>query len=81
MAWIDVIPLETATGLLKRQYEEALARAGRVWGIVSIMSQNPPVSRASMALYETVMHGPSSLSRRQREMLALVVSKTNNCVY
>ena len=81
MAWINVIPLEAATGLLKRQYDEALKRAGRIWSIVSIMSQNPPVSQASMALYETIMHGSSPLSRRQREMLALVVSKTNQCVY
>jgi len=81
MPWINVIPFEAATGLLKQQYDKALKRAGRIWSIVSIMSQNPPVSQASMVLYETVMHGPSPLSRRQREMLALVVSKTNSCVY
>ena len=32
MPYIDVIPLKRATGLLKKQYEAALARAGRIWG-------------------------------------------------
>ena len=42
MPYIDIIPLKRATGLLKKQYEAALARAGRIWGIVSIMSPQPP---------------------------------------
>ncbi len=81
MPRIRVIPLEEATGLLKRQYDAAIKRAGRIWHIVSIMSQNPPAMRASMSMYTTLMHGPSPLSRGQREMLAVVVSATNHCVY
>ena len=81
MAWIKVISLEEAEGLLRRQYEAAIRRAGRVWNIVSIMSQNPKTMQASMRFYTTVMHGPSPLSRGQREMLAVVVSATNHCVY
>jgi alkylhydroperoxidase family enzyme len=81
MAWIEVISLERATGALRRQYEAALRRAGRIWRIVSIMSQNPKTLDASMGLYAAVMHGPSPLSRGQREMLAVVVSATNHCVY
>jgi alkylhydroperoxidase family enzyme len=81
MPWIDVTPLDKAVGLLKQQYQAALARAGRVWNIVSIMSQNPETMRSSMALYLAVMHGPSPLSRGQREMLGVVVSVENQCVY
>ncbi len=81
MPYIDIIPLKRATGLLKKQYEAALARAGRIWGIVSIMSPNPRAMRVSMDFYKTLMYGPSPLSRGQREMLAVVVSATNHCVY
>jgi alkylhydroperoxidase family enzyme len=45
------------------------------------MTPNPAVLRASMQLYGAIMHGPSPLSRRQREMLAVVVSRANGCVY
>lgn len=81
MPWIEVISLERATGALKRQYQAALARAGRIWGVVSVMSQNPRTLEASMGLYGATMHGPSPLSRGQREMLAVVVSATNHCLY
>ena len=81
MPWIRIVPLEQASGMLKRQYEAALARAGRIWNIVSIMSLNPRASRSSMDLYATLMQGPSALTRAQREMLAVIVSARNDCVY
>lgn len=81
MPYIDIIPLKRATGLLKKQYEAALARAGRIWGIVSIMSPNPRAMKVSLDFYKTLMYGPSPLSRGRREMLAVVVSATNHCVY
>ena len=81
MAWIKVIGTEEADGELKQLYEEAQSRAGRVWNIVSIMSQNPAAMKASMQVYMTIMFGPSPLNRSQREMLATVVSATNHCVY
>ena len=56
-------------------------RAGKVWNILRIMSPNPGVLSASMALYLQVMHGPSPLTRGQREMLAVTVSKANACHY
>lgn len=81
MAWIRLTQPEQATGLLKKLYDAAVARAGRVWNILRIMSPNPPVLKASMDFYGAIMHGPSPLSRRQREMLAVIVSATNNCRY
>lgn len=81
MAWIKVFPLSEARGALKREYEKALKRAGRLWHIVSIMGQNPRVMRASMDHYSAIMFGRSPLSRSQREMLAVVVSATNDCTY
>ncbi|MDE2736790.1 MAG: carboxymuconolactone decarboxylase family protein [Gemmatimonadota bacterium] len=81
MPYIDIVPLKRATGLLKKQYEAALARAGRIWGIVSIMSPNARAMKVSLDFYKTLMYGPSPLSRGRREMLAVVVSATNHCVY
>ncbi len=81
MAWIDVVPHGKATGLLKKQYDAAVKRAGRIWNVVSIMSMNPGALTASMSFYGTIMHGRSPLSRGQREVLAVVVSAANQCVY
>ena len=81
MAWIHVIGPDEATGKLKAHFDESIKRSGKVWNIVSIMSQNPSVMTASMEFYKAVMFGPSELSRSQREMLATVVSANNHCVY
>ena len=64
MPYIDVIPPDRATGLLKKLYDAALKRAGRIWGIVSVMSPNPPAMKASLDFYGTLMHGPSPSAAR-----------------
>jgi len=81
MPFIRQVSDEQATGDCRRELDGARRRAGRVWNIVRIMTPNPAVLRASMQLYQAVMYGPSELSRRQREMLAVVVSKANGCTY
>lgn len=81
MAWIKVIPPEKAEGALKREYDAAARRAGKVWQILQIQSLNSPALHDSMRLYLTLMFGPSDLSRAQREMIATVVSVENGCRY
>ena len=81
MPYIEQIPLSEADGLLKNQFDAAIARAGRVWNIVHVMSLNAAVMQASMGLYRALMFAPSPLSRVQREMLAVVSSKANDCFY
>lgn len=81
MAWIKTISLAEATGFLKRQYDGARKRAGRIWNIVAALSQNPRGLKASMDMFGCFLYGPSPLSRGQREMLAVVVSAKNHCVY
>jgi alkylhydroperoxidase family enzyme len=66
---------------LKKEYEAALKRAGRIWHIVSIMSQNPRALKSSMDFYSAIMFGRSPLSRSRRELLAVVVSAVNHCLY
>ena len=81
MPWIRVVPTEEATGILKEQYDAALKRSGHIWNIESIMSQNPHVMKAMTDFHIAVMYSHSPLSRGQREMLAVVVSAENNCIY
>ena len=81
MPWIQTIPVAAATGKLKEQYAAAQARAGRVYGIVRAMSLAPTVLDASMQLYRAIMFAPGGLTRRQRELIAVVVSRSNRCHY
>jgi alkylhydroperoxidase family enzyme len=79
MAWIRIIDVDEAEGLLAGLYEAAVKRAGRVFNVVKIQSINPPVLRRGIGLYLEAMHGDSPLTRAQREMLAVVVSAANGC--
>lgn len=81
MAWLRTIGPEEAGGRLKKTYDAAVARAGRVWNILRTMSLQPHVLDASMGLYQQVMFARAPLSRRQRELLAVVTSRVNECHY
>jgi alkylhydroperoxidase family enzyme len=81
MAHVRQSPPSEATGALKRIFDEAIARAGKVWGILRIQSLNPAALDASMGMYKAVMFGPSPLSRSRREMMATVTSRANDCFY
>ena len=81
MPWIKVIEPQDASGELKREYDDAVERAGKVFNILKVQSLNPGALRASMGLYLATMYGPSGLSRAEREMLATVVSWANRCFY
>ena len=81
MAWIKTVAPDEARGLLATIYKTARARAGRVFGILRLQSVNPPVLRAGVGLYREIMHADSPLSRAQREMIAVVVSRANQCHY
>lgn len=81
MPFIRTVHPDHATGALKREYDAAIQRAGRIWNIVRLMSLNAPTLRASMRLYSATMHEPCGLTRAQRELLATIVSRTNGCRY
>jgi len=81
MAFLRLIDENEATGALKREYDEAIGRAGKVFNIVKAMSLRPRVLRESIGLYKEIMFGESGLSRAERELLAVVVSVANDCHY
>ncbi len=80
--WIRWLFNREATGLLKKEYDSALKRAGRIWNIVRIMSLRPLALQSSMRLYGSVVHQSTEmLGRAEREMIAVVVSQANRCHY
>ncbi|HOO59141.1 MAG TPA: peroxidase-related enzyme [Candidatus Mcinerneyibacteriales bacterium] len=81
MAWIKVIPPEKAEGALKRCYEEIRKSRGKLAHIHTIHSLNPESLKNHMDLYMTIMFSRSGLSRQEREMIAVVVSASNQCPY
>lgn len=82
MAWIRTIDPEDARGLLQQAYSEAMERANRIAGVVRLMSLEPATLNASMELYKattTSEDGPNS--RWFRELIAVTVSRLNQCFY
>ena len=81
MAYIRIVGPDEATGALAEIYAAAIARAGKVFGILRVQSLNPAVLAASIDLYRAVMFAPSPLSRLEREAVAVAVSRANDCFY
>jgi len=81
MAYIDIIEIEDAEGIVKQEYDKGVRRSGRVFNILKIMSLSPAALKESIRMYLAIMYGQSELSRAQREMLATVVSQANSCYY
>ncbi|MDX2361006.1 MAG: peroxidase-related enzyme [Crocinitomicaceae bacterium] len=81
MAYIEVIQHEQAEGELKDIYDNLIQTRGKLADVHMIQSLNPQSIVNHMDLYMTIMFGKSPLKRVQREMIAVVVSKNNDCEY
>ncbi|MCP5046334.1 MAG: peroxidase-related enzyme [bacterium] len=81
MPHIKVIQPEEATGELKDIYRHLEESRGKIAEVHKIQGLNPESIVKHMELYMTVMFGRSPLKREQREMIAVVVSKANGCMY
>ena len=81
MAFIKLFKFEESSGLLKKEYEKGLRRAGRIWNVLTIQSQTPEILKDSMNLYGSTMFGNSNISRFDSELLAVVTSISNECEY
>ena len=80
MPWIEWVPEDEATGLLKDLYDKHSGRFG-VDHILKIHSLNPESLEGHYRYYDHIMRGPSGLSRAEREMIAVVFSAANHCRY
>ena len=82
MAWIKMIPEEEAQGKLANLYQQYKSReSGMMDHILKIHSLDPPTMESHIQMYKQLMFGPSELSRKEREMIAVVVSVENSCHY
>ena len=82
MARITVIPDDEWDGELADLYPRVVDRSwGRVDNILAVHSLNPRGMAAHQGLYESAMRGTATLRKVERELIALVVSLTNDCHY
>lgn len=81
VTFIQTTPPEQATGKLKAEYERATADRGALANIWKVTSLHPGSITAHLNLYEEVHFAESPLSRRERELIATVVSRANDCGY
>ncbi|MEX0880458.1 MAG: carboxymuconolactone decarboxylase family protein [Thermoanaerobaculia bacterium] len=64
------------------EYEADVAgKRGRVANILKVHGIEPDVGRAHLALYMAIQFGPSTVTRLEREAIAVAVSAANGCHY
>ncbi len=82
MAWIQVVSEPPPSQELEKLYAAvADPQSGKVDNILRIHSLHPEGLEAHAHLYRAVMRGTRALPKVEREMIALVVSRINECHY
>ena len=82
MAFIRMIDEDEATGELAALYERASdPGSGLVDNVLKVHSLHPSGLAAHVAVYRAAMTGTPGLGLVDRELIALVVSQVNECVY
>jgi uncharacterized peroxidase-related enzyme len=81
MARIKVIEYKEAEGRLKEIYDNLINKRGKLAEVHTIQSLRPESIVKHIDLYLEIMFTKSELSRAEREMMAVVVSKYNGCEY
>jgi alkylhydroperoxidase family enzyme len=82
VAWIGTAREDEWTGELAGLLTELLDREhGRVDNIMQVHSLDPRGMAAHAALYRSAMAGTGTLRKVERELIALVVSRLNDCHY
>ncbi|HWG45915.1 MAG TPA: hypothetical protein VN688_24350 [Gemmataceae bacterium] len=81
MAWVQTVSDEAATGKLRELYRQTRERAGVIPNIAKVQSLRPETASRGFDLYCQVMDAPSGINRRERVLIATVVSKVNGCLY
>jgi alkylhydroperoxidase family enzyme len=81
-AWIETISEDDADEEVAAAYAyTGDAKTGNVDHIMKVHSLNPQSMLDHENLYKTLMYGKGPLKRPQREMIGVVVSALNHCVY
>lgn len=81
MPWVQSVAVEAASGKLQETYERVRQRAGVVPNIAKVQSLRPETMERGFDLYCQIMDDPTGISKRERVLIATVVSKVNGCLY
>jgi alkylhydroperoxidase family enzyme len=81
MAWIPYLSGDEVDPSLRELAASWKMHWDDIDNVIRIHGANPEVLRGHMAVYESVLHQPSPLSRLQREIIGVVVSSENGCHY
>ncbi len=81
-AWIEMIPDEEATGLVKEMYEKVRTPHGTVDNVMRAHSLRPHTMEGHVVLYRSVLHNPANtLPLWFLGVVASYTSIINNCAY
>ena len=81
MPFIETIEPADATEPLAALYQRVGNPDGTLDEVMKVHGLNPDTLRTHFEMYVAAMHKPSPLSRMEREMVAVVVSRLNGCAY
>ena len=81
MPWVKPVEESEADGEVKEVYHRIAGDKGRLGNLEKVRGLLPQTIRLQSELYKVLMFGPSDLSRVQREMIVLVISRANRCRY
>lgn len=81
MPFIQTIAPENAQDELKLIYDQLLKSRGKIANVHQIQSLHPSSIRSHMELYKDIMFSKSPVGRANRELIAVIVSRTNRCEY
>ncbi len=81
MSWIKMISYEESDGELREQFEPLQYAPGKIAHILQIHSLIPSTISSHSEFYRDIMFKRSDLSRKERELIATVVSIFNECHY
>ena len=82
ITWIEMLPVENATGSLKEAYDLAKTPAGTVDNVMRIHSQRPHTMVGHLTLYRSVLHHKdNTLPLWFLEAVGVFTSLLNKCEY
>lgn len=81
MAWVQTVATDSASDTLRNVYHRVRERAGAVANIARVQSLRPKTMERGFDFYCQIMDDPTGISKRERVLIATVVSKVNGCLY
>ena len=81
LSWLRVPAEEEAPAGVQELYDKANEKLGFVPNVLRVYALRPRHLELWNTFYDDLMRGDSTLTRPQREMIAVVVSTVNRCHY